>query len=111
MAPQLARGDWREMASVVLAVGLRPCSGALIVLAFALTQGLLFAGIVATFVMGLGTALTVTVLAGFAVTFKDLALRMAKGGRGWIESLVGWAELAAALVVMGFGIVLTVASL
>lgn len=111
VAPRSARGDWREMASVVLAVGLRPCSGALIVLAFALTQGLLPAGIAATFVMGLGTALTVTVLAGFAVTFKDLALRIAKGGHGWIESLVGWAELGAALLVMGFGILLTLASL
>lgn len=111
VAPQSARGDWREMVSVVVAVGLRPCSGALIVLAFALTQGLLLAGVFATFLMGVGTALTVTVLAGFAVTFKDIALRMAKGGRGWIAGLVGWAELAAALLVFGFGVVLTLASL
>ena len=43
----------------ILAVGLRPCSGAILVLVFALAQGLFWAGIAATFAMGLGTAITV----------------------------------------------------
>lgn len=101
----------KEMAGIVFAVGLRPCSGALIVLAFALTQGLLLAGIVATFVMGLGTALTVSVLAGAAVVFKDWAARTARGRGGALEAAVSWLELAAALAVFGFGAVLLGASL
>jgi ABC-type nickel/cobalt efflux system permease component RcnA len=73
--------SWRAMAGVVLAAGLRPCSGAILILVFALAQGLLWAGIAATFAMALGTALTTGALAAFAVWFKLGALRLA-GGRG-----------------------------
>lgn len=48
--------------SVILAVGLRPCTGALVVLVFAMSQGLWLAGVGATFAMALGTGLTVSVL-------------------------------------------------
>ena len=41
--------------STVLAVGIRPCSGAIIILVFALSQGLFAAGVAATFVMAIGT--------------------------------------------------------
>ena len=53
--------------TAIVAVGLRPCSGAIIVLVFALAQGLFWAGVAATFVMGLGTAITVAVIATLAV--------------------------------------------
>ncbi len=46
--------DWKAQVGLVMSVGLRPCSGALVVLAFALSQDLLPAGIAATFLMGLG---------------------------------------------------------
>src|SRR5690606_32429551 len=58
ITPEEASGNWREALGVVVSVGLRPCSGALVVLVFALSQGLLPAGIFATFLMGLGTAIT-----------------------------------------------------
>jgi ABC-type nickel/cobalt efflux system permease component RcnA len=75
--PGQTGGGWREQLGVVLAVGLRPCSGALIVLAFALSQGLLAAGILAVLLMGLGTALTTGSLAALAVGAKGLARRLA----------------------------------
>ena len=49
----------RRGLSAIVAVGLRPCSGAIIVLVFALAQGLFWIGVASTFVMGLGTAITV----------------------------------------------------
>lgn len=69
MTPQQLRGSWREQLGVVLAVGLRPCSGALIVLAFA-ASGLVAAGIAAVLLMGLGTAITTGILAALAVAQK-----------------------------------------
>ncbi len=48
------------LASVALAVGLRPCTGALIVLLFALANGIFAVGIAATLVMALGVAITVS---------------------------------------------------
>ena len=47
-------GGWRRGLSAVIAVGLRPCSGAIIVLIFALAQDLFWTGIVATLIMGIG---------------------------------------------------------
>lgn len=110
VTPSDARGSWREALGVVLAVGIRPCSGALIVLAFALSQGVLLAGIAATLLMGVGTGLTVSVLAGFAVFFKDLAARTARRGRSIWTRLISFGELAAAVVVFAFGAILFAAT-
>jgi nickel/cobalt transporter (NicO) family protein len=59
--------SWRKMMAVVLSVGIRPCTGAILVLVFAVTQGLFWAGVAATFAMAFGTAITVAVLATFAL--------------------------------------------
>ena len=75
-------GGWRRGLGAILAVGLRPCSGAILVLVFALAQGLFWAGIAATFVMGLGTAITVATIAVIAVSAKGLARRLSAGARG-----------------------------
>lgn len=104
-------GGWREQLGVVLAVGMRPCSGALIVLAFALSQGLLIAGIIAVLLMGLGTAITTGVLASLAVGFKGLARGLAGADNKISATLVWWAELLAAVGVFAFGVVLLLASL
>ena len=50
-------GGWKRGLSAIVAVGLRPCSGAIILLVFALSQGLFWAGAVSTFVMGLAPRL------------------------------------------------------
>lgn len=94
---------WRDMAGVALAAGIRPCSGALVVLVFALSQGFFAAGIAATFAMALGTALTTGAIAALAVFAKALALRIA-GGRGMTGALaIAWLELFAAAFVLVLG--------
>ncbi|MGV3651702.1 MAG: nickel/cobalt transporter [Devosia sp.] len=112
VVPQQLSGDWREQAGVVMAAGLRPCSGALVVLVFALSQGLLPAGIFATVLMGLGTAITVGALAALAVGAKGLARRLFSGsGSALVSSVIWWAELLGAVIVFGFGLVLLLASI
>jgi len=88
--------SWREMAGVVFAAGLRPCAGALIILVFSASQGLLWAGIAAAFAMSLGTALTTGALAALAVFFKFAALRFAGGGSLRSARLIAGLELLAA---------------
>ena len=56
-------GGWKRGLTAIFAVGLRPCSGAILVLVFTLAQGLFWAGVLATFVMGLGTAIMVAAIA------------------------------------------------
>jgi ABC-type nickel/cobalt efflux system permease component RcnA len=95
---------WRDMAGVAIAAGIRPCAGALIVLVFALSQGLFAAGIAATFAMALGTALTTGGIAAVAVFFKALALKAA-GGRGASGAIaVAGLELLAAAFVLVLGL-------
>ena len=111
VTPQAAGGSLREQVSVVLAVGLRPCSGALVVLVFALSQGLLPAGIAAVFLMGAGTAITVAALATIAVTAKGLAGRIGGVDNPVTAAVVWWLELLGAVAVLAFGVLLLIASL
>jgi len=111
VTPDQVRGDWREQLGVVLAVGARPCSGALVVLVFALSQGLLAAGIASVFLMGLGTAITVAILATLAVSAKGLAFRLAGSNGGMAAGLVWWGELLGAMLVFTFGVILLLASI
>jgi nickel/cobalt exporter len=92
--------------AAILAVGIRPCSGAIIVLVFALSQGLLLAGIVSVIVMALGTSITVSSLAIMAVSAKDVALRFAKADSAMTERVVRILEICAACFVMLLGLTL-----
>ena len=75
-------------------------------LVFALAQGLFWAGVAATFVMGLGTAITVTAIASFAVGARALAARFAKSREGTGGLLLRGLELGAAALVFAFGALL-----
>jgi nickel/cobalt exporter len=96
-------GGWRRGFSAVVAVGLRPCSGAILVLVFALAQGLFWAGVVSTFVMGLGTAITVAVIATIAVGAKAWAGRFARARSGYGLLAMRTIEVGAAVVIVAFG--------
>lgn len=97
-------GGWSRGLGAILTVGVRPCSGAILVLVFALAQGLFWAGIAATFVMGLGTAITVATIAVVAVSAKDLARRLSGGAEGGGTLVMRGIEFGAAGLVLLFGI-------
>ena len=75
------KGDWSfaKAFSLAFAVGIRPCTGALLVLVFANGLGLYWAGVAATFAMAVGTFITVSVIAAIAVYAKKLAAMMMRG--------------------------------
>jgi len=99
-------GGWQRGLSAIVAVGLRPCSGAIIVLVFALAQGLFWAGVAATFVMGLGTAITVAAIATLAVGARSVAERIASSRTGYGMLALRGIEVGAALLVLAFGTLL-----
>ena len=99
-------GGWKRGLSAIVAVGLRPCSGAILVLVFALAQGLFWTGVVATFVMGLGTAITVAAIATIAVFAKAWAKRVADTQSGYGMLAMRGIEAGAAVVIIGFGVLL-----
>lgn len=99
-------GGWRRGFSAIVAVGLRPCSGAIIVLVFAGAQGLFWAGVAATFVMGFGTAITVAFVATLAVGFRSAARQIAGSRSGYGMLALRGIEVGAAVLVLCFGILL-----
>ncbi|MEA2929905.1 MAG: nickel/cobalt transporter (NicO) family protein [Hyphomicrobiales bacterium] len=99
-------GGWKRGLMAIFAVGLRPCSGAILVLVFALAQGIFWAGIAATFVMGLGTAITVAAIATLTVTATAFAARIAATRTGYGSLALRAMEAGAAAVVLLFGVAL-----
>ena len=104
---ELAGPDgWKRGLSAIVAVGLRPCSGAIILLVFALSQGLLWAGVVSAFVMGLGTAITVAAIATLAVSAKAFVQRFTVNKIGYGGVVVRAMEAGAGVLIMVFGLML-----
>lgn len=100
-APLTLRSAW----TAILAVGIRPCSGAVIVLVFALSQKLWWVGILSVLAMALGTGVTVAVLAALAVKAKDIALRLSNRGDSPIAlRVIRGLEIAAAAGILLFGL-------
>ncbi len=91
-------GGWKRGLTAIFAVGLRPCSGAILVLVFTLAQGLFWAGVLATFVMGLGTAIMVAAIAVLSVMATSWAERVASTRGGYGMLFMRGLEVAAALL-------------
>lgn len=101
----------REAWSAIIAVGLRPCSGALLVMTFSMLNGLYLGGLLSVLAMSIGTALTVSLLAMIAVFAKGTAVRFTgKGSRlsAWVGNGI---EILGALLVICTGVILLGASL
>jgi nickel/cobalt exporter len=75
--------SFRHAFSLALAIGMRPCTGALLVLLFSYAAGLYFAGIAATFAMALGTFITIAIIATLTVVSRDAAMRFAFVDHPW----------------------------
>lgn len=100
------RDWWKRGLSAIVAVGLRPCSGAILVLVFALAQGIFWTGAAATVAMGIGTAITVAAIATVAVMARGAAGRFAKAKPGVGMIALRGFETAAAGLVLVFGLLL-----
>ncbi|EPR9079569.1 nickel/cobalt transporter [Cronobacter dublinensis] len=104
---QLERGeDWRARLMVVLSMGMRPCSGALMVLLFSKVIGVFGWGVASALAMAAGTSLTLSGIALFVHSFRRLAARL--GGQ---TSPPLWRRTGGATLALAGGVVLVVAAL
>ena len=103
--------DVKKALTAIVAVGIRPCTGALIVLVFAFAQGLAWAGVLAVLAMSLGTGITVSALAAVAVSARTLALRLAGDDGVWSLRVLRGAEILGALIVLTMGVLLAGAAI
>jgi nickel/cobalt transporter (NicO) family protein len=102
--------SWKSALLTMMAAGSRPCSGAILVLVFALAQGIFLAGVCAVLAMSLGTAITTAALASTAVLAKNVAVKYSRAGFGPALIAGRLFEAGAALAVLGVGLVLLFAA-
>jgi nickel/cobalt transporter (NicO) family protein len=98
-----AAWSWRSAWLLALSVGIRPCTGALLLLVFARSQGFLWAGLIGTFAMALGTAATVSALASAAVGSRAWAVRASRPTPRWSSALVTTIVVVASLFLIAIG--------
>ena len=101
--------SWRSVAGMTVAIGVRPCSGAILVLLVAWSLQLPWTGVSAVLAMSLGTAITVSILATISVFARAhascLAARLpgSQARRGTVMDLVG---LTGGLIILAAGVLL-----
>ncbi|NJO38984.1 MAG: high frequency lysogenization protein HflD, partial [Rhizobiales bacterium] len=103
----------RELVAMILSIGIRPCSGAILVLVLAFALQQLAAGIAAVFAMSLGTGLSISALAALSVYARKGALALANAfetGGQWIARLADIAAVLGGLIIVAFGLALLSAS-
>ena len=104
--------SWSHAWSLAFSIGIRPCTGAIGVLLLSLSLGLVWAGVLATFTMAIGTAITVSVLAAMAVWSREMATRIAGGvDSPWAASIQRVASVGGSALVMIIGILFFITSL
>ena len=107
------RGEWSftKAFSLAFAVGIRPCTGAILVLILANALGIYWAGVASTLVMAIGTFLTVSVIAAIAVYSKKFAMRLASADDRVLDWLAFALRLGGGIVIAGLGTLLFLGSL
>ena len=101
----LTRGDWKTRLGIILAIGARPCSGAIMILMFSNALGIVTWGMAAVMTMSVGTALSIMGL--------SLAVRYARertvsyfNGDASLSWLVPAFKIAGGIVLILFATVL-----
>lgn len=93
---------WRATLAMVASIALRPCSGAVLVLALANTLDLGMAGMAAVMAMAVGTAITMSALALAVVGARAWMVRLAGGARSGPGLVGAWVSLAGGVLILAF---------
>jgi ABC-type nickel/cobalt efflux system permease component RcnA len=103
--------NWKESLSIIISIGIRPCTGSLLVLVFAEALDLRWSGILSVLAISLGTAITVSCLAVFAVYFRKMAAKMANTSDSpYLEYASLGVTIAGGMIITLFGVTLFMAA-
>ncbi|MGF1869387.1 nickel/cobalt transporter [Photobacterium indicum] len=75
----------KEYLVIILSIGIRPCTGAIMVLLFANMVDMYWLGVVSAFLMAIGTALTTSIIAIMTITGRQLVKRYLNGNKQQID--------------------------
>ncbi|CAM3589197.1 nickel/cobalt transporter [Rahnella bruchi] len=99
-------GDLRTQIAIVLAMGLRPCSGAIMVLLFSKVIGVYSWGVISAITMAIGTSLTVSLIGVLVFYSRALAVKLSA-----TRTPAAWQRITWSLLALTGGIVLLVAGI
>ena len=68
--------DWKAQAMIILSIGARPCSGAILVLFLAYTLDIYVWGMLSALAMAIGTGMTLTLFAWLVILARNKAIRL-----------------------------------
>ena len=105
------KADSRSMVSLALAGGLVPCSGASLILLLALSQGMLFAGIMAMPFLAAGMGITTSLVAVAAIGAQKSVYKAVQGGGRTFAWVAVISSLGGALVITAMGVLLFLGAL
>ena len=88
--------DWRARLVIVLSMGMRPCSGAIMVLLFSKVIGVFGWGVASALAMAAGTSITISSLALLVHGFRTLAVKLSGNSTPVLWRQIGWTTLALA---------------
>ncbi len=88
--------DWRARLVIVLSMGMRPCSGAIMVLLFSKVIGVFGWGVASALAMAAGTSITISSLALLVHGFRTLAVKLSGNRAPVLWRQIGWTTLALA---------------
>ncbi|CAG8999251.1 MAG: hypothetical protein CENE_01220 [Candidatus Celerinatantimonas neptuna] len=96
---------WRDYLALILSIGARPCSGALLVLTVSALMNIYWVGVLSAIVMAIGTGLTTSLVAVITVTARGLLIRI-YGNQKPHPYLSALPAAIAALLLIGLGMTL-----
>ncbi len=107
-----AKESWLQSATVILSMGSRPCSGAIVVLIYAHLVDAFYYGICAVLMMGLGTGLAIASIAFATQLARNCLENLVNGDghRGKLDVNLGpWLKMAGGLIIflLGFSLLQT----
>ncbi|MBA0166977.1 nickel/cobalt transporter [Pectobacterium sp. CFBP8739] len=99
---------WRTRLMIVLAMGMRPCSGAILVLLFSKVLGVYWWGVASALVMAGGTAITISALAVLVFYCRRIVERLGanRASPVWQRATFSLLAFAGGLILVGSGVLL-----
>ncbi|WP_233981318.1 nickel/cobalt transporter [Pectobacterium versatile] len=100
--------SWRTRLMIVLAMGMRPCSGAILVLLFSKVIGVYWWGVASALVMAAGTAITISALAVLVFYCRRVVERLGanRASPVWQRAAFSLLAFAGGLILVGSGVLL-----
>ena len=96
--------DWRQEGALALLAGLVPCTGAVLIMLFALANGIVLAGVLMVASISLGMAITMAAIGAGAIFFRRIMLVVTEEGSRKRLFVRAGLEYAGALLILAVGL-------